>query len=346
MDIRLGICGVVLAGLLWTSCTEQKRPADLPEDPDKVKIDQLTLKIKTYPDSAALYEQRSALYYQRGQADKAVADISQALQLSPKDHELYYIRGVYYYSGLENDSAALADFLQAEKLGSNNPEVFAQIGNVYTINERYDEAVKYYLRAQSMDTLSTHFPFLRAFALYQAKRYNEALSACSLSLRLDSTNVNAANLHFEILFDGLQDADKALTANRLIFKNDSLHPLGFFNLGLWHYRRYERAKNLDDLTKADRYYSRALTIDPGFAAALYNRGYIRFLRKDYAPALSDFERCVRLDSTDARAYYHIGLIYENYDEPEKARAAFRKALRHAPDFQDAKAALERVAVYN
>ena len=339
----MGILYFFTSACLWTACTEQKRPSEVSEDPDKVKIDQLTLKIKTYPDSSALYEQRSALYYQRGQPEKAIADLSEAIRLSPGDHELYYIRGIYHYSGMENDSSALADFLQAEKLGSDNPEVFAQIGNIHTIYEDYEAAVKYYLRAQALDTLSTHYPFLRAFALYQAKRYPEALSACSLSIRLDSTNINAANLHFEILFDGIKDADKALAANRVIFRNDSLHPLGFFNLGLWHYRRYESSKNIDDLTKADRYYSRALTIDPGFAAALYNRGYIRFLRKDYAPALTDFERCVRLDSTDSRAHYHMGLVFEKYDEREKARLAFHKALRHAPEFLDAKIALERAS---
>jgi tetratricopeptide (TPR) repeat protein len=327
---------------LGMACQEQKRPADLPEDPDKVRIDQLTLKIKTYPDSAGLYEERSAIFYRRGQAEKAVADISQAIRLRPQDAELYYIRGVYFYSGTKNDTSALSDFLTAERLGSDNPEVFAQIGNIHTLTGNYDAAVRYYRKAESLDSLSSHYPFVRAFSLYQSKKHPEALEACSLSLRLDSANVNAANLLFEILFEGLNQPDKALAANRLIFKTDSLHPLGFFNLGLWHFRRYEKKFNDEDLKQADRYYSRAIVIDPGFAAALYNRGYIRFLRKDFAPALTDFERCVRLDSTDARAHFHIGLIYEKYNDRLKAKNAFEKALRHAPEFHDARKALARL----
>ncbi|MCS7085708.1 MAG: tetratricopeptide repeat protein [Bacteroidia bacterium] len=324
------------------ACVEQKRSAETVEDPDKIAIDQLTLKIKTYPDSAALYEKRSSLYFQTGRIEKALDDISRAISLKPDEAEYYFLRGFYRYADAGDDSAALTDFQQAERMGSQNPEVYLHIGNIFTLQERYDRAIAYYRRAESLDSLASHYPFVRAFALYRAKRYDEALEACSLSLRLDSSNVAAANLHFELWFDGLKNDEKALDANRIIFKIDSLHPLGFFNLGLWYFRRYERTRSTDDLNKADRYYSRAVALDPGFAAALYNRAYVRFVRKDYAPALSDFERCVQLDSADARAHFHIGLIYEKYDEREKARAAFRKALRHAPEFRDARDALARL----
>jgi tetratricopeptide (TPR) repeat protein len=75
----------------------------------------------------------------------------------------------------------------------------------------------------------------------------------------------------------------------------------FFNRGL-------AFKVLGQLEEAHRDYSRAIEIDPSFAAAYANRGNVRVLRNDVRGAMADFRKALALDPTDSLTRANVDAI--------------------------------------
>jgi Tfp pilus assembly protein PilF len=59
---------------------------------------------------------RGIAYAAKGDADKAIADLTEAIRLDPKSGVAYYVRGRVYMKTGEQDKAK-ADFAQAKRLG-------------------------------------------------------------------------------------------------------------------------------------------------------------------------------------------------------------------------------------
>jgi tetratricopeptide (TPR) repeat protein len=78
-------------------------------------------------------------------------------------------------------------------------------------------------------------------------------------------------------------------------------PWMYFNRGL----AFHQLGRLED---AERDYSKAIEMDPSYAAAYINRGNVRLLRNDATAALADYRKAVRLDPTDKTARQNLRSI--------------------------------------
>ncbi len=99
----------------------------------------------------------------------------------------------------------------------------------------------------------------------------------------------------------------------------------------------ERGEHLDEALaalQAERATRQSIAVDDAYALALYRVG-----RLDEARAMSD--RAVRLNTPDARLYFHRGLILFASGETAQARAAWDRARAINPAFVPVDAALAR-----
>jgi serine protease Do len=87
----------------------------------------------------------------------------------------------------------------------------------------------------------------------------------------------------------------------------------------------------DDLTGALRSSTRAIQINPRFAAAYSLRGSVRYLTQDYSGAIADFSQAVQLDSNLASAYLGRGLSQSAMNNPDGALSDYTKAIQLSPD---------------
>ena len=87
----------------------------------------------------------------------------------------------------------------------------------------------------------------------------------------------------------------------------------------------------DDLTGALRSSTRAIQINPRFAAAYSLRGSVRYLTQDYSGAISDFSQAVQLDNNLASAYLGRGLSQSAMSNPDGALSDYTKAIQLSPD---------------
>lgn len=69
-------------------------------------------------------------------------------------------------------------------------------------------------------------------------------------------------------------------------------------------------------------FSRALSLEPDFVAAIFHRGTVRVVRGDYDQAMQDFDHVIELEPQHAAAYYNRGRLQYWKGQYEAAIADF------------------------
>jgi tetratricopeptide (TPR) repeat protein len=75
----------------------------------------------------------------------------------------------------------------------------------------------------------------------------------------------------------------------------------------------------------------ANALDPGAGGLIDSLGWLWFRRKDLAKATLFLEQAARLEPADAEIQWHLGEVYAERKESERALAAFRRAQGFRPD---------------
>ena len=78
--------------------------------------------------------------------------------------------------------------------------------------------------------------------------------------------------------------------------------------------------------------SKVIKLDQGYAAAYFYRGNSFDAISEYDKALVDFTKTIELDPNNAAVYNNRGLIYNGFSEYDKALAEFTKALELDPNY--------------
>ena len=63
-----------------------------------------------------------------------------------------------------------------------------------------------------------------------------------------------------------------------------------------------------------------------------NRGYVYFAKKDYARAIADYDRAIKVDPKDALIYHNRGLAYSDTRDFDRAIADFSEAIKLDPNY--------------
>ena len=82
-------------------------------------------------------------------------------------------------------------------------------------------------------------------------------------------------------------------------------------------------------------YDAALRLNPNFAAAYYNRGNAERALGQYQAALTDYDKALRLNPNDAEAYINRGNAKDALGQHQAALADYDAALRLNPNFATA-----------
>jgi tetratricopeptide (TPR) repeat protein len=83
--------------------------------------------------------------------------------------------------------------------------------------------------------------------------------------------------------------------------NKAAKPWMYFNRGL-------AFKLLGELEQAISDYSKAIELDPSYAAAYANRGNVRLLSNDVVGALADYRMAIKLDPNDQVARQNLKVV--------------------------------------
>lgn len=97
-----------------------------------------------------------------------------------------------------------------------------------------------------------------------------------------------------------------------------------------HKAKLELEKNNYELAMA--YYSRYCESNPKSLEGLLGKAICNKYLEKFSESLSDFEKCLLIDSLNVQALYYIGVLYtDDFEKPEKAIPFFVKCLNHSKE---------------
>ena len=265
-------------------------------------------------DTLALaYSRRSDSYLDRGDFDRAIADLLQALALVPGDAD-------------HRARLAAAYFARGEQRRSKGDEPRAIAD--YTEALRYDTGSHAIVAARAAASARTNLPE-KALADYRAalqlepssERYRLALAAL---LQERAMGLLARGEH-----------DKAIeTLNEAIRLNDAV--------ALFYFTRGEAYVAKKNSTAARADFDKALSLEPGSLKTLVRRGQLHLAEKRIDLAIADFSQALttKPDQPDVRLLKALAL--EEAGRLDEAAGEYRAIAKTRPDSKEAKAGLERI----
>ena len=267
-----------------------------------------------------------------------------------------------------------------EKLRELSPqtaEVHAGLGLIYYQQRKFAPAVPALRQAMKLNPNLPRTDILLALSLSELGQYKEALPGLRKAFKqtADDPLRRLAGLQLTRAYTGLEQDDQAsLVALELtrVYPND---PEILYHSGrllsnyaylmtiklarvapasAWTHQAAGEANESQGLYEAAvREYREVLTLDrsrPGIhlrigrtllarAAATAEEGPAAALR---AEAVTELERELALDSTNATAAYELGEIHRRAGKLDLAERLFEAAVQHHPDFEQAQLGLGRV----
>ena len=195
------------------------------------------------------------------------------------------------YMGQGDYTAALREFLKAEKLYSKDPYLQYDLGLAYMAKEKIDLAIDHFKKAVEIKPDYAPAKNNLGTAYLAQKKWDDAI-ACFKEITGD---LLYATPHY---------------------------PLS--NLGWAYYNKKE-------YRLAEKYYQDALKIEPGFAIALRGLGKTYIAMGKIPEAVAVFEKAVKNSPRFAELYFDLANAYRLSREYKKALDAYSKVIELAPD---------------
>lgn len=305
----------------------------------------------------------------QGDADGAISDAKQALELQPELVDAHLILGISYYDkqqyalALAEYDLYLASVTDNFHAWSNRAAAYLQTGDLIAARSDIDRALalnpndvqllenRIVIAREADDRLTViedctwlieHFPPRPAWLMDRGKalgaesRLAESLADLQLAVQLEPT----ADTHY---FRGitqyfLTQYDAAIEDFTQTLTLQPEFTLAYLKRcsALYQLQRYSAA-----LLDCDEFVRQ----QPDSYDGHYNRGIVRSRAGDQNGALTDYQRAIELARNPAEmanAWYGVGIASERAGQKKAARDAYQRTIEIDPDYRAARTALQRL----
>jgi eukaryotic-like serine/threonine-protein kinase len=287
--------------------------------------------IRRDPDGTlryALLANRGLVRFQNRRFDEAVADLSEAIELNPRQYNAYVTLAQVYRQRHEFDKAV-------EKLGQAialKPEMAALYRTRALWNlERTTlsppvraaalEDLEQAIRLESPGSVELGKDHAkRGQVLIQCGRFEEALDACETALRSDPKNTEAHRWRVAAMLELKRYDD-------VIASCDGYLRAGPPSADLLELRGLAKARR-NDFASAIEDYTQALILQPEVAVLHARRGWAYLVSGSPQLARRDFLEALRLDPSSGDAYSGLGSALVLIGEHREAVIQAEESLRH------------------
>jgi tetratricopeptide (TPR) repeat protein len=289
--------------------------------------------------------------------DKKMADLDEAVKLSPGNADIVRIRGLLKAEAGKLEEA-IPDINKAIELEPKNTANFQYKSLILSQLKKYDEALAALEQARQIDPKST-VTFLEKARIYALQSNAQAaLRELDEARKLDPTNVSAILLHATIVDDpdkkeaDLDDAARVSPKSMLVWRTR----------GLYHAEQkkydaaiadFDKAIQLDpkdasihaakaavhvEMKKFDEALAdleKATAIEPDSADLMRLRAEVLTDAQKYDEALAILEKLREKDPQDKTLDLQIAMIYNNQHKNDKAKQIYDSILEKDPDLWQA-----------
>ena len=330
MSLRIQGIIFLFASFFAFSCGEEK-PQQKSAKATLPPAEALTAQIAKDSTNPELYYQRAKWYLSAKKIKAAENDIGKALSLDSSKANYYLLKADISFSGFHINEAEEA-FGKSIALDPKNIEAYLKLAELNLYTKKYEEAIKNANEALRIDKHRSKAYFIKGFVYKETKDTLRAISSFLTCVEQDNKNYDAiiqlANLY------AVHNDPIALQYynNALKLQPHSVEAL--YDRGLFY-------QNTGQIEKAVNDYNELLKVDPNYAFAHFNLGYIAMkFEKDYAKAIPFFTRALTYEAHYVEAYYNRGVCYEKIGDIQKAKADYNEALTIYPTYDLAKKALK------
>lgn len=146
------------------------------------------LSFSAFAQTAESYHVKAKAHFEKGQFKEAIAALTLAIKLNPKDVKAWRNRAVCYEK-TEKFDLAVKDYLEVLKYdslsGNKRGETLGAIGFDYIVLEKYEEARKYLQQAITLLPTNINFRYNLALSHQYEQNYTLAIEAYDEALKVD-----------------------------------------------------------------------------------------------------------------------------------------------------------------
>ena len=234
----------------------------------------------------------------------------------------------YRHPDLDNpaySAPAIHTLTQRIAKDTDNAQLYFERGNALH-HIKYDSlALRDYLHAIRLDTTKSAYYGAIGDILFEAHDLVNAADWLQKALRLDPQNPKA-RLKVAKMFLFQKNHKGAFEQINIVLRADAYEPEAYFLKGMVY-------KDLKDTAKAISSFQTALQVQPEYKDAHMQLGTIAWARGD-SSALQYFMNAYRADTSDLLPIYTRGQYFQKHEDWERAKAEYRYALAHAPEYAD------------
>jgi tetratricopeptide (TPR) repeat protein len=253
----------------------------------------------------------------------AINDMKRALGIDSTVAVFHYELGNIYYMIAKPDEAKFF-FEKCISIDPEHIDAHIKMAQIYFVFKAYDKAIKQINVALRVDDFIPEAYYLKGWIYKEQGDTALAVSSFQTARELDDDYYDA---HMQLgLLYATAHSDEAIEYYNaaLNVQPESLEAL--YALGLY-------CQEHNYLDTAFECYRKILTLEPAYAVAEYNQGYIYLnYRVDFDSAVHYFTNAIAVYPEYPEALYNRGLAYENLSQWKEAEADYRQALTIKPDF--------------
>jgi tetratricopeptide (TPR) repeat protein len=332
---KLLFMGLLLGGL-W-ACGGQEDSAksedkQAPEDPQMAQINLLSQKIQESPDNPELYFQRANSYYEMEGFDQAIADLQQAMMIDSTQPAYYHLLADTYLDYFKSYNALQTMQVAAEKF-PNNLHTLLKLSEFQYLLKKYQDSYKTIDQILQKDPLNSEAYFMMGLNLKEQGDTIRAINAFQSSVENNPDNVDAW-LILGQLYENLGDKIALRYFDNAV-RVDSSSMKALHAKAVYLHNQGQSQEALD-------IYREINIKNPSYEDAYYNAGIIYLELDSLDKAYLQFDMLVKTSPIYIMGYYQRGLTSELMGNVAQAKADYEQTLKFAPEYEPAKEGLQRL----
>ena len=338
MKKNLLFLGLLLA-LFACDNTPKPKTDPTPQEPTtpvtvNEAIQLLTDSITMDSTNARLYVSRAKAYFANEQVGQAMVDINKSLQLDPNNVETYLLLADVYYAMGDQDNIA-ATLNKAVEINSLDARPLVKLAELNLLQQNFNLAFAYVDKALGLSSYNPKAYFVKGMC-YMASKQDTANAL---------KNFQLASEQDENFYDPVEQISRIYAVQEPPYAMDYLRKAQqqFPDIPTARYELALYLQSHGEPEEAMAHYDTILMQYPYNYIVLFNKGYVNYVYlMDNEAALEYFNKALTINPAYIDAKYNKGRVLEQMGDYSQAAEIYKDVLKTQPDYKLAIDALNRV----
>lgn len=321
----------ILLGSLF-SCKENPQSTeniDITGDP---ALDALTQEIQASPDNVDLYILRSELYYSREAYEQAIRDLAMVMKLDSVNLRAHHLLADVYLDSYQS-GLALQTLQRAAALYPDSINTKLKLSEFQLILKQYDPALNTLADIMKIRPGDPEALFMLGMVYRDQGKTELAIGAFQSAVERNPDMSEAW-----VILGDLMDRTQNPLAGQYFDNAIKVDPK---NVSAWHAKAYYLQNN-DRFEEALDIYKHIHTLDIRYPEAYLNSAILLLYQDSTDAAMKELNILKEIDPTNAAAWFYLGKAYQFKGQIDSAKAAYEQALRLDENYDQAIDALQEL----